>query len=205
MARVRRQKASGRARRVCGHAGCGREIPKGEEYYTWTPRSTGRQVRCLEHPPKQSDLTASRMSEVYAAMETAEEELSGNTETVEDVTAVVATVAEAAREVCDEYRTAADAFGGGGPNAERADELEGWVDELEAFEPDESDVEEFDEDEHAEEAKELCEEEGDLTFADAMQRLRDEYEEEHDIETAREEALENARNLARDLMGQCPL
>lgn len=155
MPRVRRQKASGRAQRVCGALGCGKEIPKGEEYYTWSFRYGGRQVRCLDHPPRPSDLTQSRMGEVYTAIEEAEKRLVDETfDSVEDVKGVIEEVATVAREVADAYREAAENFGGGGPNAERADELEVWVDELENFEPDEPEESEFNEEQAREKARE---------------------------------------------------
>lgn len=153
MPRVRRQKASGRARRVCGALGCGRVIAKGEEYFTWSFRYGGRQVRCLDHPPRASDLTQSRMGEVYTAIENAQEQLAGDIESLADVKAAIEGVADAAREVVEGYREAAEHFGGQGQNAERADELEGWVDELDGFEPDEPE-EQFDEDQAQEEAEE---------------------------------------------------
>jgi hypothetical protein len=206
MPKVRQQRATGKARRTCGRAGCGKDIQKGEQYFTWSFRSVGRQVRCLDHPPLRSELTSGRMSEVYAAIETAEQELTGNTETVEDVKNAVLAVAEPAREVIDAWREAAENFGGGGPNAERADELEGWVDELENFEPDEPEVEELEEEDQREQALARIEEDADLSLNDAMQQIQDEWDEEHDgDEETREEALSNARNEAQELLGQCPL
>src|SRR5436853_7182846 len=82
MPRVKRQKKSTRGTRVCGAIGCGKEIQPGEAYFTWSFRYGGRQVRCLEHPPKQSELTQSKMSTVYAAIEEIDNDMPGAMEDV---------------------------------------------------------------------------------------------------------------------------
>lgn len=136
MPRVNTRRKSRRGQKlVCGADGCGREITAGESYHFWKFRYGSRQVRCAKHYPKQSELTQSKLSTVYAAVEDASEAIALATG-LEEVAEAVHRVGESAREVADEYREAAENFGGQGENAERADELEGWADELESWEPD---------------------------------------------------------------------
>lgn len=114
---------------TCGR--CGKKIEPGERYLSWSFRYGGKHFRCMEHRPRPSELTQSKMSSVYGAVESAEDELH-NTE-FSELPSLVEQVQEVAQEVADEYREAAEPFGGEGENAERADELEGWADELSSF------------------------------------------------------------------------
>jgi chromosome segregation ATPase len=153
------------------------------------------------------------MGTVYAAIETAEDELPG-AEGVGDVSDIVSVVAEACEEVMEEYREAAEPFGGQGENAERADELEGWLSELQDFYPDEPSEErvEFDEDQARLEAIEQLLPEGtdpakltpeqaeEITEAVDDRRTRAE-----EINNEVDETLEAARNEATELLGGCPL
>ena len=83
---------------------------------------------------RQSELTTSKMSEVYAAQEDASDEIPEAT-CVEDLRAIAANYAERVREVAQEYADAADAMGGAGEEMqERADELENHADEVENIE-----------------------------------------------------------------------
>lgn len=118
------------AERSCGL--CGKAIEPGDKYYTWKFRYGGARYRCADHRPRQSDLTLSKMSAVYAAIENAEGALPDCT-SIPDVVEQVGLVAEVVREVAQEYSEAAEPFGGQGENQERADELEYWADELESF------------------------------------------------------------------------
>lgn len=132
------QKTKNRAggARTCGR--CGEEILAGERYFTWAFRYGGRRWHCHRHPPKRSELTQSKLADVYGAIEDAEDQLA-STETVADIEALVAEVAERVREVAQEYEDAAEAFGNSGPNQEAADELGGFADELESWTPSEED------------------------------------------------------------------
>jgi hypothetical protein len=141
MPRVNTQTRSTRGRvRRCGRIGCGREIQPGEKYYSFSFRYGGTQVRCIDHYPKQSELTQSKLSELYAAVESAEDDMT-NADTVEDIVVAVQGVEEVARELAEEYQEAAEPFGGAGENAERAEALESYADELSNFSPEEADEE----------------------------------------------------------------
>lgn len=137
MPRVNTQTRSTRGRvKRCGRAGCNREIQPGERYFSFSFRYGGTQVRCSEHYPKQSELTQSKLSEVYAAVEDAEDEMN-SAETVEDIMTAVENVAQVATDMAGEYEEAAEAFGGAGENAERAEALQAYADELSNFSPEE--------------------------------------------------------------------
>lgn len=127
------------AARFCGRPGCGREIKPGDRYFTWSFRYGGTHFRCADHRPRRSETTQSLMGEVYAAIENAEDQLP-NAETVADIIALVEEVGETKDGVAEQYRDAAEPFGGAGENADRADELESW-DPVSEFQPDEEDEE----------------------------------------------------------------
>lgn len=131
-------KSTAGAERKCGR--CGIKIEAGDTYFSWSFRYGGTHYRCKDHRPRQSELTQSKMSEVYAAVEAAEDELP-TTGDVADIRSIIEALAETVESVASEYRDAAEPFGGAGENAERADELDGWVDELQSFYPDDPDEE----------------------------------------------------------------
>lgn len=158
----------------------------------------GRHVRCASYDCRfrQSDLTNSKMSGVYAAQETAEEAIDAwDGETSDDLQAILSECAEAAREVAEEYRESAanmeSAFPGGSPTIdecnEKADEIDSWADELESVDFD--DKPEDDEDEDANE-----DEDGD----------KDE-EKKRKREEALEEWREGCREAAREAVGALSL
>jgi hypothetical protein len=123
------------SRRACGR--CGKEIKPGEKYYSYSFRYGGTHYRCADHWPKRSELTQSKASEVFSAIEGCEAELDGGLDTIDDIRTAVESVAEVARDVAAEYEEAAEYFGGEGENRERADMAEQFADECESFEPDE--------------------------------------------------------------------
>lgn len=113
---------------------CAKPIVAGERYHEWSFRFGGdRRQHAACGYPKQSQLTQSKMSSVYAAIESAEESINSAT-TVEDVKSALDTCAEEVRQVADEYREAAEAMGAAGEGSiseERADALNDFADELE--------------------------------------------------------------------------
>jgi fructosamine-3-kinase len=213
MPRVRQQRKSARGVRICGRTGCGKEIQKGEMYYTWSFRYGGRQVRCLDHPPKQSELTQSKLSQVYEAIESFNEEFGAGADNLDDLKAGMENVAEQARTVVDEYTEAAEPFGGAGENAERAEQLEGWVDELDNFDTSEWEEEEgFDEDivgsQLAQEMFGLdtvsaLSEEQRIDWQGELQNKREEWDAEHSATSA--EKMQEALDAAQALLDEMPL
>lgn len=186
----------------CGR--CGRTIEPGEKYFSWSFRYGGTQRRCAEHYPKQSELTQSIVGEIYAAVETAETEIEG-AETVEDVNLAVQGVAEAARQVFDQYTEAAEPFQGGGASGERAEELEPWVDELEGFDPDDSDPDTGERDAAiiSEMEKDGFTRDDEAEWASVFDARVQDYVAEHG--EPENESLENAKQEAQELIGGCPL
>lgn len=141
-----KKKIKAGAERRCGE--CGVVIQPGEQYMTWEFRYGGAHYRCMQHPPKRSDLTQSKLGQVYASIENAEAQLA-SAESVEDIVTIIEEVASEVQDVASEYRDADEAFGGQGAteSAERADELEGWVSDLESFQPEEPDEDDEEDDE----------------------------------------------------------
>ena len=125
----------------CGK--CGAELPKGSAYRWAQGRYTSRKVRCMlpDCGFRDSDLTESKMSEVYAAQEALSDVLGGwDGQELSEIADECVTAAEAIREVAQEYADAAEAMQGAGEAMqEKADSLEQWASEIEdaGNEPDE--------------------------------------------------------------------
>jgi hypothetical protein len=117
----------------CGK--CNLMIEPGENYFFWEPRYGGKQVRCYRHYPRQSEITTSKMSEVYAATEEAEDQASAyDGIEVSDFESMKQAVVDVITGVAEEYETAAEHFGGAGENAERAEALEAFSQEVDSVE-----------------------------------------------------------------------
>lgn len=141
-----------KARKSPGSCGkCKTPIEIGMPYRWWAAFRGPKQIACMKDTctPTQADLTGSdKLARLYAAQEAARVEIA-EAEDAEAVTSALETCVEVAREVGDEYREAADAFGGNGPSAERADNVEAWADELENA----AGADEFDEDQSRDEGR----------------------------------------------------
>jgi hypothetical protein len=110
-------------------------IKKGDTYYYWSVGFRGRK-QMSKTPPRQSQLTGSKMSGAYAAQETAQDTI-GNATTPEEFAQALNDAADEIESVADEYQEAADATTGNGnrvPNAdemqEKADGLRDWAESL---------------------------------------------------------------------------
>lgn len=141
MPRVNTQTArkSKKERRCARRGGCLLDgtIEPGQEYQSWSFRFGGtyyQHVACGR--PARSQLTQSAMGEVYDAIETAEATIGEwDGDGTMDLASAIEEVAGAAESVMEQYREADEAFGGHGATeaAQRADDLEGWKDELDQF------------------------------------------------------------------------
>ena len=122
---------------------CGAEIKPGDPYKWVRPKSGPyggyQRNRCATCPVwKQSELSSSKMADVYAAQEQCEDDLPG-LDAVDDIRGLAEALAEQVRSVAEEYRESAsnieDGFGHPTFQSEeleqRADELESWADEIE--------------------------------------------------------------------------
>lgn len=123
----------------------GHPIAKGERYQWVKPRSAWRRmVRCMAHPFRPSEVTTSKMSGVYAAQESAQDELNaltGQPGDVGDLQSILESAADSIEEVAEEYREAKEAsptgYVFGEDLEERADEITAAADELRSWSPDE--------------------------------------------------------------------
>lgn len=135
---VKTLKARKKAQPSC--AKCSKVIEPGEMRYTWTffRGATYNRHQTCGHP-RPSELTQGRVAELYAAQEAVEDacEVDVSAEGFEfepwreGVAEALGSAKDAAEELADEYREAAEYFGGEGENAERADACEEWGTTLE--------------------------------------------------------------------------
>jgi hypothetical protein len=212
MPRVKTQKKT----RAGGDKYCGRcsaKIEPGESYYRWSFRYGGARQNCFRHSPRPSELTQSLMSAIYSAVEVAEDAME-STSSVEEIKELVESVESAASEVTEGYREAAESFGGAGGNGERADELDGWVSELQQFAPDEEADDEFKEVALREIVAETGCNPDSISYDDEDAVIQVFMIDEAVLgdkvrEVAEEqgggEALSDVRNEALELIGSCPL
>lgn len=171
-------------------SGCGKELPAGSEYRYYKPGFRGRtKIRmCMSDSctPRRSQLESSKLSEAYAAIEHAEDQLNatGNGEgyvlTVENVQEIIDECASEIRNLSEEYEQSIEAA----PMLEdsvreKIELLDQFADELESLSLDE-------EPEKPEEA--LFDDPDE--YADALK----------DYEKDLEEARENARSEAEDVL-----
>jgi hypothetical protein len=128
--RVETKKRNKGGKRTYQRSRCQQDILAGEEYYTWAFRYGGRRWRHVKCGyPRQSELTQSLMSDVYATIEMLED--LPEDAPLEDLVSAMQDISASAEDVAQQYRDAAEHFGGEGENAERADELENWQSEVE--------------------------------------------------------------------------
>jgi uncharacterized protein YfcZ (UPF0381/DUF406 family) len=172
-----------------------------------------RVVRCMKAGCafRSSDLTTSeKLSRVYAARDTAEQQIAEWSGDAEDLKAILEDLANEVREVADEYGESADnmeqAFSGGSPTIddcrEKQDQLTEWADEIEGVEITEwAPVEK--EEEGAGEAPE-GEEEGEEEEEEEETKKEDD-EPRNDEGQTREEWADEQRGAAEEVAGGCPL
>lgn len=158
MPRVNHVKRSRKERRCCG---CGTTIAVGDPYKWIKFRYGGRRDKCGKCGFRSSELTQSKLSNVYAAQEEVEDYLAGWDGDMDDLRSTIESAVEQIREVKDEYEEAAEAMGEAGQygeSRERADELESWLCDIEGTGDDlddfEGDVDENDEPKDADEFEE---------------------------------------------------
>src|SRR5262245_25443120 len=110
----------------CGK--CQAPIEPGDQYKKWAFRYGGARYRCMkpECAPRPSDLTQSRMGEIWDITEAID--ASPDTAEIEALADQLDELVEIARDVGQSYADAAEHFGGTGENQERADAIEAWLD-----------------------------------------------------------------------------
>lgn len=191
--------------------------------YRWIKHNRRpRKVRCMKPECRfhRSDMTTSdKLSRAYAAEETAETSIAGwggLDASVDDLKEILTTLADEAREIAEEYNESAEnienAFPNGSATAEecreKAEELEGWADELEAIDFEEwdgPDVGEADEEKKAAAEQEFRDEEAGIKKGPSDREASAGPEEPKNTSgETHEEWIEAQRELANDAIG-CPI
>ena len=119
----------------CGQ--CSDKIVAGETYYEWSFRYGGTHRQHAKHGrPKQSQLTQSKMSGVYSAVEAAEDAIQ-SADCVEDLRSALDECASSVGDVRDEYQEGIDGMISpdgvvGQESQEKIDALEEFISELES-------------------------------------------------------------------------
>lgn len=111
-------------------------VKKGQPYYWWEFRHGG--VHKSAKPPRQSQLTQSKMSGAYAAGEALSDAVAAATDP-QDIVSALEDAAASVREVAEEYRESVSNMPESlqeSPVAEecnnKADELDAWADDIES-------------------------------------------------------------------------
>lgn len=103
-------------------------IAKGDTYYKWSFRYGGTH-KSLTYP-RPSQLTQSKLSDPLAQVEAVEDMLNERDTTPAECSLAIGEAADAATATAEEYREAAEPFGGEGEHAERADACDEWAQAL---------------------------------------------------------------------------
>ncbi len=103
-------------------------IAKGDTYYKWSFRFGGTH-KSLTYP-RPSQLTQSKLSDPLAQQEAAEDMLGERDTTPAECSVAIGEAADAVTATEEEYREAAEPFGGEGENNERADACAEWAQAL---------------------------------------------------------------------------
>ena len=112
---------------------CGNEIEPKQVYLQWEFRYGGKYRRHAACGyPRPSELTQSKMGEVYAATESVDDILAGDFDEAE-IVAAMESAQETIQYVADEYEQAAEPFGNAGENQERYEELDSWVSDFDSI------------------------------------------------------------------------
>lgn len=118
----------------CGR--CGRRIPPGEKYFHFTFRYGGKHVRCKDHYPRPSELTQSKMSGVYSAVESVEDVIAdvraGKADPF-DLASALQTASEEVESVRDEYQESLDNMPEPLQQGPTGEEIQEKVDALDSF------------------------------------------------------------------------
>jgi hypothetical protein len=112
---------------------CGEPIRAGEQYHEWSFRYGGTHRQHASHGnPRASQLTQSKLSGAYAAIEGAEDSISGAT-TAEDIAQALTTAAEEVEQVRDEYQESLDSMGENFAQGAPGEAVQEKIDALEEF------------------------------------------------------------------------
>lgn len=180
---------------------CSDTIKAGESYYEWSFRYGGTYRQHTSHgTPKQSQLTQSKMSAAYAAIESAENSIS-IAENIEDLRSALEECAGEIDSVAYEYQESFDAIPEnlqqGGPAQEMQEKIKALQSFSNELQDTASNLEEFDEDEPEEPDKPGPDDAPDPDLTKA----REEWEEEHSQwEDRASEYLDEQRSQAEEVL-----
>jgi hypothetical protein len=178
-------------------------IKKGDTYYFWSVGFRGRK-QMSKTPPRQSQLTGSKMSAAYAAQEALQDALAAAS-SPEEVAEALNTAADEIEAVGDEYQEAADATTGNGNRVPNADEMEekasGLRDWAESLRNDATEVENLTASEYVDDS---------IAVADLPEELvedgeRKEVESFEDLTESEQGAMLEAAREAAEANIDCPL
>lgn len=195
MPRVHEMKSQGRAEGgTMRCVSCPTPIVKGEEYYQWSIKATRGGTTYRQHKahgyPKQSQLTNSKLSEAYAAIETAQTDLAAAS-TKQEIEDVLQACADGIDGVRDEYQNSLDNMPDGLQTGTTGQEIQEKIDALEEFSSNLTSVD-LDDDEYEEAAKEAG-------------RTVDESTGEIDTSDLEPDNLEDNRSRADDALNEFSL
>lgn len=136
MARCFSAKKSSAGKKIkCGR--CGHKIEPGKVYFYFSVGFRGvKQIRCGAHKPRTSELTGSKLSGAYAAMEAVEDVLSGverSEVSIEEIAEALDTCATEIEGVRDEYQESYDNMGDNFQNSSPGEEVQEKIDALYEF------------------------------------------------------------------------
>lgn len=183
----------------CGR--CGAKIEPGEQYFYFSVGFRGsKQIRCKLHSPRQSELTGSKMSGAYAA----NEDLSTALNTAgspDDVGVALEEAGSAIEGVRDEYQESFDSLPENFQNASTGEEIQEKIDGLTEYAEKLSEA--------ADSARSVSADPHDVEEpgVDASEEERQDYEAalEAAQDEADEQALDDAKQIAEDAMGEFSL
>lgn len=183
---------------------CDKKIRAKEPYYEWSFRHGGTHRQHLSHGyPRQSQLTESKMSSAYAAIEAAEDAI-GDAEDVDAIRTALEDCGNEIETVAQDYQDGIDnmpeSLQQGGTAQESADKIESlnsFKDELESTA---SGLEDFDEDEPEEPKEEAA------NTPEQFAREHEEWEAEHaEWQNKFNDHLEEQKTSATDALGNFEL
>lgn len=201
-----------KARKSPGNCcGCGETIAVGSPYKYVAFRYGGKRIKCGKCNFRQSELTQSKMSGVYAAQESAEEAIEGwdpGDGNVEDLKSALEQAADEIRSVADEYAEAGEAMGGAGEEmTDKGLELESFADDVASAA---DDLEDFEFEEEEPEGPGDEPDEADTEAHEAWKKLEAEWTLAHATwsgarTNAHEEWAKDQRQKASDAVSECPV
>ena len=111
---------------------CQQVIEPGQKYYWWAFRYGGKRTRCINHAPRTSDFTQSKMSGAYAAIEGAQDEL-GECTSPHDMPPILEACADSIDEVASEYQDSLDNMPENFQQGSTGEEIQEKIDGLNEF------------------------------------------------------------------------